>query len=113
MPTLAATLVEYSDEQNSRTFTTTGHSVSKPRLVIQKRKVGAVGGASGQDTISCVYGTVDPLGVSLPGRVVFEVTVRRPVEAASADLSAALALFRDIVASDEFTTTVNTQNYLK
>lgn len=113
MPALAATLVQYSDEQNARTYTTTGHTVAKPKLVIQKRKVGTVGGASGSDTINVVYGTTDPLGAVMPGRVVFEANIRRPVEADATDLSAALALIRDIVASDEFAAVVTTQNYLK
>lgn len=113
MAALAATLVEYSDESNSRTYTTTGHTVLKPKLVIQKRKVGAVGGGSSSDTISVVYGTEDSLGATLASRVVFELVVRRPVEGIAADQTAALALFRDVVQSDEFATTVTSQNYLK
>lgn len=113
MPAMATVLTEYSDEANSRTYTVTGHTVAKPKLVIQKRKVGAVGGSSGQDTISVTYGAVDSLGAALSGRVAFDITIRRPVEAVSADVNAALAVFRDVVASDEFTAVVNTQNYLK
>lgn len=113
MPVMATTLTEYSDEANSRTYTATGHTVAKPKLVLQKRKIGAPGAASSVDTVQVVFGAADAAGAILPGRVAFEVTVRRPVEAASADVSAALAVFKDIVGSDEFTATVNTQNYIK
>lgn len=113
MPTLATTLTEYSDEANSRIYTVSGHTVAKPKLVLQKRKVGTPGGASSVDDIQVVFGAADANGVILPGRVAFAVSVRRPVEAAAADTDAALAVFRDIVASDEFAAMVNTQNYLK
>lgn len=113
MSAMTTQVVVYSDESNSRTYTISGHTVVKPRLLIQKRKIGAVGGASGVDNISVVYGAVDSTGAALPGRVAFEVTVRRPVEAVSADVTAALTAFKDVVASDEFANMVNTQNYLK
>lgn len=113
MPALATALTEYSDEMNSRTYTVSGHSVAKPRLVIQKRKVGVPKASSSTDDIQVVFGTVDASGAILPGRIAFTVGVRRPVEAISADISAALVVFRDIVASDEFAAMVSTQNYLK
>lgn len=113
MPTMATTLTEYSDEANSRTYTVPGHSIAKPKLLLQKRQVGAAGGKSSQDTISVVFGTANAAGAILPNRIAFEIVVRRPVEALAADVTAALALFKEVVASDEFTAVVNTQNYLK
>lgn len=113
MPAMATVLTEYSDESNFRTYTVPGHTVAKPRLLLQKRKIGSPGGASSYDNIQVVYGTVDAAGALLSGRVAFEVSIRRPVEGIAADVTAALATFRDIVASDEFANVVTTQNYLK
>jgi hypothetical protein len=40
-------------------------------------------------------------------------TVRYPVSSTATAISAALAVLKDIVASDEFASTVTTQNFLK
>lgn len=113
MAAFTVAIQEYSDQANSRKYTVNGHTVQKPKLVLQKRTVGSVGGASGTDTLSVVYGTEDSAGEPLSGRVVFEANVRRPVEAIAADVTAALADFRNFIASDEFTDLVNTQNYIQ
>lgn len=113
MAAMLLALTEYSDKENARTYTVSGHTVQKPKLVFQKRKNGSEGGPSASDTITLVYGTEDSAGDPLASRVVFEVTVRRPVEGIAADVTAALADFRDVIAGDEFANTVNTQNYLK
>lgn len=113
MPALAMSLSEFSDKDNSRTWTISGHTVAKPKLLIQKRKIGSVGGASSVDTWTIVQGTVDAAGAVLPGKVVFDVSFRRPIEGASADVTSALSLLRDLVASDEFGAAVTTQNYVK
>lgn len=113
MPAMATVVTEFSDSANSRTYTVSGHTVAKPKLVLQKRKVGEIDGASSSDTVSIVYGTQDAAGAYLPARVVMEVTVRRPVDGIAADVTAALAVLRDIVASDEFTAVTTSQNYLK
>lgn len=113
MATIATGLTEFSDKENNRTWMVTGHTVSKPRLITQKRKLALNLAASQQSTISVVYGTVDAVGTPIAGRVVFEVNVRAPVNAASADVAAALVVFRDVVASDEFTATVTSQGYIK
>lgn len=113
MPVMATNVTEYSDELNSRTYTITGHTVAKPKLLLQKRKVGSIGGASCTDTIDVVFGTQDAAGTILPGRITFGITIRRPVEAIAADVTAALAVLKDVVGSDEFANVVNTQNYLK
>lgn len=113
MAIMSTTLVESSDSTNSRTYTAPGHTIAKPRLVIQKRTVGTPSGQSAQDTISVVYGTADAQGVLRPGRVVMEINVRRPVDADPSDITDALALLREVVASDNFAATVDTQNYLQ
>lgn len=113
MAAMSTVLTEFSDNGNSRTYTRTGHSALNPRLVIQKRKVATSPQGSAEDTIDIISGTLDADGNMLPGRIAFSVTIRRPVLGQATDVTAALAVLRDIVASDEFTSTVNTQNYLK
>jgi hypothetical protein len=114
MAAMTTVLTEFSDKEDSRTYTLSGHTAVRPNLVIQKRKVAS--GASGvaSDTVSVIYGTVDEDGLPIASKVVFEVNVRRPVNIGSAetDITDALAVFRDIVAGDEFAATVSTQNYL-
>lgn len=113
MAAMATAVTEFADNGNSRTYTRTGHTALNPRLVIQKRKVASSPQGSAEDTIDVISGTVDAEGIILPGRIAFSITVRRPVLGLAADVTAALAVIRDIVASDEFTTTVTTQNFLK
>lgn len=67
-----------------------------------------------EDTIMLVDATNENGGSTpLPQKVSFSVTIRRPINGTASDVTAALAVFRDVVAGDEFTAMVNTQNYLK
>lgn len=111
MPQIETTLIDYSQQGNTKTLTAPGHTVSEPRLVIQKRKVAANGTGVAETTIKVVYGTSDTNG-PLASRVSFETSVRYPVNGDTADTASALALFREIVGSDEFSTAVSTQNWI-
>jgi len=112
MAAMTTTLTEFSDSADSRTYTLSGHTVGEPRLVIQKRKVPtSVAGVSESD-IKVVYGTTDSNGDILSSKISFEAKVRMPVSGDSTDVTAALAVFRDIIAGDEFGNTVTTQEYL-
>lgn len=113
MAAMSTALTEFSDKENNRTWTITGHTVQKPRLAIEKRKLPVGNGGSASTTLSVVYGTVDATSTPLAAKIAFDVTVRYPINGLAADVTAALAVFRDIVASDEFTTMVNTQGYVK
>jgi len=112
MAAMTTALTEFSDTGNSRTYTSTGHVVSKPKLVLQKRRVPSGDGTVAEDTITVLHGCEDSAGDILSSKVGFSVTIRRPIDSISADVSAALAVFRDIVAGDEFANTVDTQEYL-
>jgi hypothetical protein len=90
-----------------------GHTVQAPRLVIQKRKVPATGAANAESHLMVVYGTSDAEGIPLASKVVFDVGVRFPANGTASDTTAALAVLRDLVASDQFTTLVNSQAYVK
>jgi hypothetical protein len=112
MAGMITALTEFADNGNSRTYTYTGHTASEPRLVIQKRKVATGSTSVIEDTISVISSTEDANGDLLASRVLFEAKVRRPVDGISGDVTAALAIFRDVVAGDEFTNTVSTQEWL-
>jgi hypothetical protein len=113
MASFATVIQEFSDKENNRTYMVSGHTVSKPRLVIQKRKVPATADASCESHLMVVYGTEDAAGSPLPSKVVFDAGVRYPANGDSADVAEALAAFRDFVASDEFTVLVNSQAYVQ
>lgn len=112
MAAMTTALTEFSDNGNSRTYTYTGHTASDPHLVIQRRRVPAGNQSVIEDTFSVVSGTEDANGDILTSKVNFSATVRRPLDGIAGDVTAALAIFRDIIAGDEFTNTVNTQEWL-
>lgn len=112
MAAMTTALTEFADNGNSRTYTTTGHTAQEPELVLQKRRVPSTNQTVLEDTITVLHSTEDSDGVILPQKVSFSVTVKRPIAGIAADVTAALAIFRDIVAGDEFTNTVDTQEFL-
>jgi hypothetical protein len=84
----------------------------KPKLVLQKRKIPTSSTGIAEDTVSVVLGTEDVNGEILQSKVNFTITIRRPVNGIAADVTAALATLRDIVAGEEFSSGVDTSNYL-
>jgi len=112
MAAMSTALTEFRDLGDSRTFLYGSHTAQEPRLVIQRRKVAAGATSVIEDTVQVVSSTEDSAGELLTSKVTFEAKVRRPVNGITADVTAALAVFRDIIAGDEFTTTVNSQQWL-
>lgn len=112
MAAMTTALTEFSDNGNSRTYTYTGHTASSPKLVLQKRRVPAGNQVVAEDTISVLAATTDADSNILQQRIMFTATIRRPIDGQTSDVTAALAIFRDIVAGDEFANTVSTQEYL-
>jgi hypothetical protein len=112
MAAMTTALTEFADNGNSRTYTYTGHTASEPRLVIQRRKVATGSTSVIEDTVSVVSSTEDANGDLLTSKISFEAKLRHPVDGIAADVTAALAIFRDIIAGDEFTNTVSTQEWL-
>jgi hypothetical protein len=113
MASFATSIAEFSDSENSRTYTVSGHTVQAPKLVIQKRRVAQAADRVSSSTLSVIYGTTDADGVPLSSKVGFTAEVRYPANGQSDDVSAALAVFRDFVASDEFFSLVASQNYVQ
>lgn len=113
MAAIATLLVEFATNGNSRTLCAPGHTALKPKIVIQKRVVAQNNNASPEDTIDVIFGTTDADGIILQNKVDFGVKFKRPIQGQAADVSAALALFREIVASDEFGAMVTGQTWIK
>lgn len=111
MASFTTTISEFSDKENTRTYMVSGHTVQAPRLVICKRKVPATASAVSETHLMVVYGTEDGKGLPLQSKVVFDASVRYPANGQAADITAALAVFRDFVSSDQFTSMVNSQAY--
>lgn len=112
MAAMTTALTEFSDNGNSRTYVQADHTALKARLVVQKRRVPSGSQVVLEDTIHVISETPDVDGEILPQRASFSVTVRRPKNGTDADTTAMLAIFRDIVAGDEFANTVTTQEFL-
>jgi hypothetical protein len=112
MAAMTTALTEFSDNGNQRTSTVSGHTAAKPRLVIQKRTIPSSSTSSVSYEASVIYATEDSDGNILPGKVAFTASVRYPIQGDSTDLSAALVIFRDIVAGDEFEASVSSTGWL-
>lgn len=113
MASFATTISEFSDKENSRTYMVSGHTVSAPKLVIQKKRPPATTESNAESELMVVYGTSDAAGNPLSKKVVFTMSVRYPANGDAADVTAALAVFRDFVASDEVTAMVTSQAYVQ
>lgn len=112
MAAMTTPLVEFSDSTNSRLYTVSGHTVAQPKVVVQRRRVPTNVDGQYHSEINVSYGTLDADGNPLDKKYFFGVTIRGPVAGQSADRDAAKALFREIVASDEFDSVTATQNYI-
>lgn len=115
MAAMSTALTQFATNGDSRTWTTSGHTVSKPKLVIQKRRVPAGNQTVQETNISVVQAALAPDGTVLPSKVTFAATIRYPIDIKSGETTVAdtLAIFRDMVAGDEFAATVTSQNFLK
>lgn len=113
MAVMTTVLTKFADNGDSRTSTTSTHTAIKPRIVIEKRRVPAGKQTTLATSVKVVHATVNAEGIVLTEKVAFEASCQYPILGQAADVSAALAIFRDIVASDEFANQVNTQEFLK
>lgn len=112
MAGMTTVLTEFSTNGNSRTSTTSGHSTTQPKVVIEKRRVPEGNQTMAEYSVKVVHATTDADSAVLPNKVSFECIFREPVLGDSADVAAALVIFRDIIAGDEFQNSVGTQEWL-
>jgi len=118
MAALSAALTEFADNGNSRTYTSSGHAASKPKLVVQKRLVPVGNQTMAEFSATVVQAVNGADGGIAAQKVSYEVKVRYPtLDADATDLSsvqdACLVLLRDIVASDEMTASHKSQNWIE
>lgn len=113
MAAMTTALTIYDGSQGSRVYVTPGHTAAKRQRLIQRRKEAVGGKTVMEDTIIVQFGTTDVDGVLLPQNISATVTVARPVGYNSADMSSLLALFRELVASDNFGNVIDGQVWLQ
>lgn len=104
---------QFNDSNNARTWSLPGHTVLKPLLAIQRRVVPQGNKRTAKTELSFVAGTVDADSLTVAEKHRITVTVDTAVYGASADMTALLVLFREAIASDEFTAAVSSQDYVK
>lgn len=90
------------------TYTAPGHTFSKVKLVIDKRRVPEGKRTVAEYSVATVYATEDADGLILDQKVAFTTQFRAPVQGLSTDIAAALALHLEIVASTNFANSVDT-----
>jgi len=113
MAVMTEILTVFGGVGNTREYSRDAHTVSLPRKVLQRRKVPAQGQVVAEDQVTVLSATTDSSGSRLQETIRFSVSVVRPITGDTAHVADALAAFRDLVNSDEFTNVVNTQEFLK
>lgn len=112
MSVMTTVLTEFSTNGNSRTSTLAGHTTTSPRLVIEKRRVPEGAQTMVESSVKVVYATRDVNGAPVPNKISFEGIMRYPLTGDMDDVSAAKAIFADIINGDEYANTVSTQEWL-
>lgn len=112
MAAMSTVLTPFAEQGNSRTSLVTGHTAVKPKIVIEKRRVPEGNQAVAEYSCKVIYATDDAADVILPQKVSFEAIVRYPILGQSSDIAAALVVFRDIIAGDEFAASVTSTGWL-
>lgn len=105
-------LTEFSTIGDKRTYTTSGHTVSSSKVVVNKRKVPVGSQTMSEFTVEVVHSTTDADSLVLPQKVNFTVVCKFPITGQSTDRDAALLIIRDIIAGDEFSNSVSTGEFL-
>lgn len=114
MAEMTTTLTKFSQSGNAVTYTAPGHTVEKPKLLLQKRKLASGSANSVAESVATVlYGTADTVSSALlAARIQLSTNCRVPVGALTADIDAAIALHRDFINSDAFVRLVKTQVFV-
>lgn len=112
MAAMTTVLTELTNLGNSRTSSTTGHTTIKPKIVIEKRRIPEGSQNMVEQSFKVVQATEDVDGAVLANKVSIEVTARYPLAGTYADVTASLAIAKDIIAGDEFANSVATSEWL-
>ncbi|DAD51091.1 TPA_asm: coat protein [ssRNA phage SRR7976300_9] len=103
---------QFADNGNSRTYTGPSHTIAKPDLLIQKRKVPTNINGVSEMSSKIVVGSTDASNAPLAQRISIEVVVRVPVGAQTADVDAAKTRFADLSSDTAFLASFVTQNFV-
>jgi hypothetical protein len=102
MAAMSTNLTLYSNNGDSFTYRLDGHTSLSPQLILQRRRLPTGNQTVIEDEVSVVYTTEDSEGNILSSKILFSAKVRRDQRSQSSDITAALAVFRDLIAGDEF-----------
>lgn len=112
MADMTTVLKVHDDGPGRRVFSVDGHSVAAPRLVIQKKTTAATPDGLAKDELQIVYGAFDSDGVPLSSKNALTLNIKRANNARSTEFDQAIALFKEIVASDNLLRICASQDYL-
>lgn len=93
------------DGNNSVTFLRPGHTVQAPRLAIFNRKPPVANGngfSVPTYRVRLIDGHVDADGAALRERSILDLTIRQPVDAAAAPITASVAALATMLSDVEF-----------
>jgi hypothetical protein len=96
---------------DSWTYVTAGHTSSKPKLVLCKRRVPVGNQVVSEASMQVVHATEDTDGLPISTKCAVGCTGRFSTQmgATETDLDDAITIFRDFVASDDFVTLLKSQ----
>lgn len=112
MAAMLTSLTVFDTRTGARTSVLDTHTVQSPKLVIESRKVADGNKTVAEYKFALRHTTVDAEGAPLKEKIVFEAVARIPILGNVADVATALGVYRDIIASDEFENSVDTQEWL-
>lgn len=102
MADMVTALTGYSNVGTTITYETAGHSLSDAKLVVQKRGQQGSGQTLFKGEVAVVAGAEDSAGDQMPNNLRLTAASSIPVGVIAADIDAAIVIFRDYVASDDF-----------
>lgn len=108
MGALVATLTEFSNSGDSFTYTTTGHTATRPKLVIMKRRVPEGNKTVAVLSVDVIHATEDSDGNIMPSKIVGGMSFRVPIGFLAADLANVKTLFKDLAQSTELDNAIDT-----
>lgn len=112
MAGMTTELKEFSQNGNSVTYMTASHALDKVELVLLSRRVPAGNQTVARSSVTVLQGTVDDNGLPMASKISLGVTIAIPLGGQSADVSSALTILRDYVASDDFQALIDNQSPL-
>lgn len=112
MAAMSTALTQRSDAADTREWQLPTHTLAVPFLVRQRRTTAKTLTGRATDGLSFLRGGADTAGVALASPLTATINLIRQANVSSTDSAAALAIFREVVASDNFAAMWNSQTYL-